>query len=98
MGLGLHGGRRGGVGGAYLRGLLSPVERQNGWPLAAVKGADTPYGVQHLWGRAVWDAEAVRNDLYAYVMASLRESHRVAVIDETGLLKKGRHAAGVARQ
>ena len=34
--------------GAYLRGLLSPVERKNGWQLAEVNGDDTPYGVQHL--------------------------------------------------
>ena len=30
--------------GAYLRGLLSPVERKNGWQLAEVNGDDTPYG------------------------------------------------------
>src|SRR5262247_2822350 len=84
--------------GAYLRGLLSPVERKNGWQLAEVNGDDTPYGVQHLLGRAVWDADAVRNDLYAYVLESLGDPHGVAVIDETGFLKKGRHSAGVARQ
>jgi SRSO17 transposase len=84
--------------GAYLRGLLSPVERQNGWQLAEVTGDDTPYGVQHLLGRAVWDADAVRNDLCTYVIESLGDPHGVAVIDETGFLKKGRHSAGVARQ
>src|SRR5262245_36641601 len=84
--------------GAYLRGLLSPVERKNGWQLAEVNGDDTPYGVQHLLGRAVWDADAVRNDLCAYVLESLGDPHGVAVIDETGFLKKGRQSAGVARQ
>jgi SRSO17 transposase len=78
--------------------LLSPVERKNGWQLAEVNDDDTPYGVQHQLGRAVWDANAVRNDLCAYVIASLGDPHGVAVIDETGFLKKGRHAAGVARQ
>ena len=33
---------------AYLRGLLSPVERKNGWQVAEVHGDPTPYGVQHL--------------------------------------------------
>ncbi len=33
---------------AYLRGLLSPVERKNGWQVAEVNGDTTPYGVQHL--------------------------------------------------
>jgi hypothetical protein len=49
--------------GASLRGLLSPVERKNGWQLAEGHGADTPSGVQPRWGRARWDAEAVRDEL-----------------------------------
>jgi SRSO17 transposase len=84
--------------GAYLRGLLSPVERKNGWQIAEVNGDDTPYGVQHLLGRAVWDAEAVRDDLRCYVMEHLGSPQGVVVIDETGFLKKGRYSAGVARQ
>ena len=84
--------------GAYLRGLLSPVERKNGWQIAEGNGDDTPYGVQHLLGRAVWNAEAVRDDLRGYVMAHLGTPQGVVVIDETGFLKKGRHSAGVARQ
>jgi SRSO17 transposase len=47
---------------AYSRGLLSPGERKNGWQLAAVNGDATPYGVQHVLGRARWDDEAVRDD------------------------------------
>jgi SRSO17 transposase len=84
--------------GAYLRGLLSPAERKNGWQLAEVNGDDTPYGLQHLLGRAVWDAEAVRDDVCTYVIEHLGDPHGVMVIDETGFLKKGRHSAGVARQ
>ena len=84
--------------GAYLRGLLKPVERKNGWQLAEANGDDTPYGVQHLLGRAVWDAEAVRDDLRGYVLEHLGVPEGVLVIDETGFLKKGRHSAGVARQ
>ena len=34
--------------GQALRGLLSPVERKNGWQLAEQAGDATPYGVQHL--------------------------------------------------
>jgi SRSO17 transposase len=83
---------------AYLRGLLSPVERKNGWQIAAVVGDATPYGLQHLLGRAQWDAEAVRKDLRTSVVESLGDPQAVLVMDETGFLKKGRHAAGVARQ
>src|SRR5262245_8497849 len=84
--------------GVYLRGLLSPVERKNGWQIAASNGETTPYGVQHLLGRAQWDAEALRDDLRPYVLEHLGASQAVLVVDETGCLKKGQHSAGGARQ
>jgi SRSO17 transposase len=84
--------------GASIRGLLSPVERKNGWQIAEVNGELTPYGVQHLLGRAQWDAEKVRDDLQPYLVEHLGASQAVLVVDETGFLKKGQHSAGVARQ
>jgi SRSO17 transposase len=83
---------------AYLCGLLSPAERKNSWQVAEASGDATPYGLQHLLGRAVWDPEAVRDELRTYVIEHLGETKAVLVIDETGFLKKGRHSAGVARQ
>jgi SRSO17 transposase len=83
---------------AYLRGLLSPAERKNSWQLAEVSGDATPYGLQHLLRRALWDPEAVRDELRAYLIEHLGDTNAVLVIDETGFLKKGRHSAGVARQ
>jgi SRSO17 transposase len=83
---------------AYLRGLLSPAERKNSWQLAEVSGAATPYGFQHLLGRADWEPDTVRDALRWYVLDHLRDPDAVLVIDETGFLKKGRHSAGVARQ
>jgi SRSO17 transposase len=83
---------------AYLRGLLSPAERKNSWQLAEVSGDATPYAFQHLLRRALWDPEAVRDELRRYVVEHLRDPDAVLVIDETGFLKKGRHSAGVARQ
>jgi SRSO17 transposase len=83
---------------AYIRGLLSPVERKNGWQLAEVNGDTTPYGMQHLLERATWDAEAVRDELRAYVVEHLSAPQAVLVLDETGLLKKGQGSVGVARQ
>ncbi|MEK7215829.1 MAG: IS701 family transposase, partial [Chloroflexota bacterium] len=84
--------------GAYLRGLLKPVERKNGWQLAEANGDHTPDGMQHVLGRAVWDPEAVRDDVCRYVLEHLGTPQGVLVIDETGFLKKGKHSAGVARQ
>lgn len=83
---------------AYIRGLLRPVERKNGWQLAEVNGETTPYGFQHLLGRAVWDADALRDDLRPYVVEPLGAPEAVLVVDETGFLKKGQQSAGVARQ
>lgn len=83
---------------AYLRGLLSVVERKNGWQLAESAGDETPYGVQHLLGRADWEADRVRDDLVAYVQDHLADPQGVLILDETGFLKKGVKSAGVQRQ
>jgi len=82
----------------YVRGLLSPVERKNGWQLAEAVGDRTPYGVQHLLGRADWDADALRDELRTYVVEQLGDPSGILVVDETGFLKKGRKSVGVARQ
>ena len=73
----------------YLKGLLSPVERKNGWQLAEQAGDATPYGVQHLLSTYVWDADLVRDDLRDYVVEHLGDANGVLVVDETGFLKKG---------
>ena len=52
---------------AYLKGLLAPVARKNGWQLAEAAGDRTPDGVQEFLSRVRWDADAVRDDLRAYV-------------------------------
>jgi SRSO17 transposase len=83
---------------AYLRGLLAPVERKNGWQLAEAVGDATPDGVQDFLSRMRWDADAVRDDLRAYVVEHLGDPDAVLVLDETGFLKKGAKSAGVQRQ
>src|SRR5918997_1768983 len=83
---------------AYLRGLLSPVERKNGWQLAEEADEATPDGMQHLLARADWDADQVRDDLRAYVVEHLGDARAVLVVDETGFLKKGTKSVGVQRQ
>src|SRR5579859_6282413 len=82
----------------YVDGLLSPVERKNGWQLAEHAGEARPYGMQRLLAGARWDADAVRDDLRAYVMEQLGDPRAVLVIDETGFLKQGTKSVGVKRQ
>ena len=83
---------------AYLRGLLAPLERKNGWTLAEQAGEASPDGMQRLLATADWDADRVRDDLRDYVVEHLGDPGAVLVVDETGFLKKGSRSAGVARQ
>jgi SRSO17 transposase len=82
----------------YLTGLLSTTERKNGWQLAELAGEATPDGMQRLLSTAHWDADAVRDDLVAYVLAHLGDPAAVLVLDETGFVKKGTQSVGVAPQ
>jgi hypothetical protein len=41
-----------------VAGLLSPVERKNGWQLAEHAGETRPYGMQRLLAGAKWEADA----------------------------------------
>ncbi len=82
----------------FLRCLIGPTERRNGWQMAEMAGDATPYAMQHLLGRAVWSADEVRDDLRDYVLTHLSDPTGVLIVDETGFLKKGDKSAGVRRQ
>jgi len=84
--------------GEYVRGLLGPVERKNGWQLAEHAGHRHPRTIQRVLDRSAWDADAVRDDLREQVIAELGDDDGVLVIDETGFVKKGTKSCGVARQ
>jgi SRSO17 transposase len=81
-----------------VKGLLGPLERKNGWQLAEFAGDTTPDGMQRLLATYAWDADAVRDDLQAYVVEHLGDPAGVLVVDETGFLKKGTKSVGVKRQ
>lgn len=82
----------------YLQGLMSQVERKNGWQLAESLGQSTPYNIEQFLYRAQWSADEVRDDLRAYVVEQLGDAGAVLVIDETGFLKKGNQSVGVQKQ
>ncbi len=83
---------------SYVQGLLSPIERKNGWQIAEEAGDSTPYGIQNLLGRSVWEVDSVRDELIEYVKDHLFSADGVGVFDETGFIKKGRQSVGVQRQ
>lgn len=74
-------------------GLLSDLPRKNCWTIAEWAGERTPDGMQHLLGRAKWDADRVRDDVCDYVVDHLHDDQAVLVVDETGDVKKGTDTA-----
>jgi len=83
---------------AYLLGLVSGLERKNGWSLAEFAGDATPDGMQRLLNAARWDEDGVRDALGRYVAAELGDPGGVLIAGETGFEKTGVHSAGVQRQ
>jgi SRSO17 transposase len=83
---------------AFVLGLLSGLRRKNCWTIAEQAGDATPDGMQHLLAAARWDADAIRDDVRAYVVEYLGSAEAVLVVDETGDVKKGSASAGVQRQ
>ncbi|MCX5441064.1 IS701 family transposase [Streptomyces sp. NBC_00063] len=82
----------------YVRGLLGPVGRKNGWQLAEFAGHATPDGLQRLLAGSRWDPDELRDDLQGYVAEKLGTPDGVLIIDDTGFVKKGTTSAGVQRQ
>lgn len=82
----------------YLRGLLAPIERRNGWTLAEQAGDATPDAMQGLLVSRCFDRDAVRDELRRAVVAAIVDPAGVLVADETGFVKKGKASAGVQRQ
>ena len=69
----------------FLQGILSQVERKNGWQLAEQARETTPYGMQRLLSQAVWDGDGVRDEVRAFALEQLGTSEAVVAIDETSL-------------
>jgi SRSO17 transposase len=94
----------------YLQAILSDIPRKNGWQIAEHARQARPYGMQRLLARAVWDQDAVRDELRSFVCQTLSPRSAlptsasdeapfpVLIIDESGFPKRGRHSAGVGRQ
>jgi SRSO17 transposase len=92
-----------------LQAILSDIPRKNGWQIAEQARQARPYGIQRLLSRAVWDQDAVRDELRALLAQMLLPSPSqqqqedeapfpVLVLDESGFPKRGRHSAGVGPQ
>ena len=79
--------------GGWLAGHPSTVGRPPGTP-----ARPPPTAREHPLAGAVWDHDAVRDDVGGCLVDHLGEEGAVLVVDETGGLKQGSHTVGVGRQ
>jgi SRSO17 transposase len=82
----------------YLRGLLAPLERKNGWTIAEYAGLHEPKALQRFLNLTPWDSGRLRDLVRDYAMEYFADPRGVLIADPTGFAKKGRKSAGVQRQ
>jgi SRSO17 transposase len=82
----------------YVRGLLSPLERKNGWTIAEHVGELDPTALQRFLNLSPWDADALLESNREYAMEHLADPAGILVADPTGFAKKGTKSVGVQRQ
>jgi SRSO17 transposase len=82
----------------YVRGLLSPLERKNGWTIAEHVGELEPTALQRFLNLSPWDADALLRLNREYAMEHLADPAGILVADPTGFAKKGTKSVGVQRQ
>jgi SRSO17 transposase len=85
-------------GERYLRGLLAPLARKNGWTIAEHAGQKEPKALQRFLNLTPWDADELRDIVVAYAMEHFADQRGVLIADPTGFAKKGKKSAGVQRQ
>lgn len=83
--------------GAYVRGLLSDVQRKNAEAIALSQNV-APRTLQRFLESMVWDEQLVRDRCQQIVATEHAHPDAIGTIDETGTTKSGRETAGVKRQ
>ena len=82
----------------YLRGLLAPIQRKNGWTIAEYVGESEPKALQRFLNLSPWDVERLLELNRDYVLEHLASPSAILVADPTGFAKKGTKSVGVQRQ
>ncbi|MDP8918640.1 MAG: IS701 family transposase [Pseudomonadota bacterium] len=82
----------------YLQGLLGPGERKSVEPMAARVAPGDVQQLHHFISTSPWTCEPLEEELVHAAERLLGGADAVLVIDDTALVKQGRHSVGVARQ
>jgi SRSO17 transposase len=82
----------------YLRGLLAPLERKNGWTISRHTGEHEPKALQRFLNLTPWDEDRLRDINLEYAMENFSDPRGTLIADPTGFAKKGKKSAGVQRQ
>src|ERR671913_2568765 len=67
--------------GLFLDALLRPERRKTGWMRAEAAGDPGPWRQQALLGRALWNADALRDEVRTYVVETLSDPDAVLITD-----------------
>jgi len=82
----------------YLRGLLAPLQRKNGWTIAEYVGEAEPKALQRFLNLTPWNVDKLLELNREYAMEHLKSDSAILVADPTGFAKKGGKSVGVQRQ
>ena len=82
----------------YLQGLLGPGERKSVEPMAARVAPSDVQQLHHFISTSPWRCEPLEEELVRAADRLVGGPDAVLVIDDTALVKQGRHSVGVARQ
>lgn len=82
---------------AFVRGLLSGLERKSVEPIATQAGLPRK-NLQMFVGQGAWDDEAVISEMRQHVAEELGDPDGIIVLDPSAFPKKGQDSCGVARQ
>lgn len=81
-----------------MRGLLGAGERKSIEPLATRVAPGDYQQIHHFVCASCWRAEPLERVLAEKAQAMVGGPEAVLIVDDTALLKQGRHSVGVARQ
>lgn len=82
----------------YIRGLLGPGERKSIEPMAERVAPDDGEQLHHFLCTSCWDPAPLERVLAEKAQRMVGGPDAVLIIDDTTLLKQGKHSVGVARQ